>query len=102
MQGSTVGSDGGARVLLVSTNRERQPYPVVPNGLACVASALDAAGHQVRFLPRPARRRGDSILKSSVSPFETSTTAMRSLSATILPKRAESSSLFVPRHRMRE
>ena len=40
----------GARVLLVSTNRERQPYPVVPNGLACVASALDAAGHRVRFL----------------------------------------------------
>ena len=39
-----------ARVLLVSTNRERQPYPVVPNGLACVASALDAAGHEVRFL----------------------------------------------------
>src|ERR1700675_2375369 len=51
MQGKTVvGSNGGARVLLVSTNRERQPYPVVPNGLACVASALDAAGHQVRFL----------------------------------------------------
>ena len=41
---------GGARVLLVSTNRERQPYPVVPNGLACVASALDSAGHRVRFL----------------------------------------------------
>jgi radical SAM superfamily enzyme YgiQ (UPF0313 family) len=40
----------GARVLLVSTNRERQPYPVVPNGLACVASALDAAGHDVRFV----------------------------------------------------
>jgi len=40
----------GARVLLVSTNREKQPYPVVPNGLACVASALDAAGHNVRFL----------------------------------------------------
>jgi radical SAM superfamily enzyme YgiQ (UPF0313 family) len=40
----------GARILLVSTNRERQPYPVVPNGLACVASALDAAGHRVKFL----------------------------------------------------
>lgn len=39
-----------ARVLLVSTNRERQPYPVVPNGLACVASALDASGHDVRFV----------------------------------------------------
>ena len=51
MQGRTdVASRGVARVLLVSTNRERQPYPVVPNGLACVASALDAAGHRVRFL----------------------------------------------------
>ena len=39
-----------SRVLLVSTNRERQPYPVVPNGLACVASALDEAGHDVRFV----------------------------------------------------
>jgi radical SAM superfamily enzyme YgiQ (UPF0313 family) len=37
-------------VLLVSTNRERQPYPVVPNGLACVASALENAGYGVRFL----------------------------------------------------
>ena len=43
-------SERAARVLLVSTNRERQPYPVVPNGLAAVASALDAAGHEVRFL----------------------------------------------------
>jgi radical SAM superfamily enzyme YgiQ (UPF0313 family) len=37
-------------VLLVSANRERQPMPVVPNGVACVASALDAAGHDVRVL----------------------------------------------------
>ena len=35
------------RVLLVSTNRERAPQPVVPNGLACVASALEAEGHLV-------------------------------------------------------
>lgn len=39
-----------ARVLLVSTNTERQPYPVVPNGLAAVASSLDGAGHDVRLL----------------------------------------------------
>lgn len=39
-----------ARVLLVSANRERQPYPVVPNGLACVASALQLAGHDVRLV----------------------------------------------------
>jgi len=43
-------SSPAARVLLISANRERQPYPVVPNGLACVASALDAAGHDVRFV----------------------------------------------------
>jgi len=36
------------RVLLVSANRERAPQPVVANGVACVASALDAAGHDVR------------------------------------------------------
>ena len=47
---ATGATRSGARVLLVSTNRERQPYPVVPNGLACVASALDAAGHRVEFL----------------------------------------------------
>ncbi len=39
-----------ARVLLVSSNRERQPMPVVPNGVACVAAALDAAGYDVRVL----------------------------------------------------
>ena len=44
------GSSARARVLLVSANRERQPMPVVPNGVACVASALDAAGHDVRVL----------------------------------------------------
>src|SRR5688572_3286225 len=38
------------RVLLVSTNRERAPQPVVPNGVACVASALALAGHDVRVL----------------------------------------------------
>ena len=38
------------RVLLVSANRERAPQPVVPNGVACVASSLDAAGHDVRVV----------------------------------------------------
>ena len=43
-------TSSGVRVLLVSTNRELQPYPVVPNGLACVATALERAGHAVSFL----------------------------------------------------
>lgn len=45
----TIGTTA-TRVLLISANRERQPYPVVPNGLACVASALAEAGHEVRFV----------------------------------------------------
>jgi anaerobic magnesium-protoporphyrin IX monomethyl ester cyclase len=36
------------RVLLVNVNRERSPQPVVPNGVACVATALDQAGYDVR------------------------------------------------------
>ena len=72
---SSIGSDkrSGARVLLVSTNRERQPYPVVPNGLACIASALDAAGHSVSFLdlcfvsnPVSAARRAAEVNKPDI------------------------------------
>ncbi len=54
------------RVLLVSTNRERSPQPVVPNGIACVASALAAAGHDVRmldlcFAPDPVAAARDAV-----------------------------------------
>src|SRR5438128_12690932 len=83
---SSVGADtnNGARVLLVSTNRERQPYPVVPNGLACVASALDAAGHDVRFVDlcfernavaaaaKAAREVGPSIIGVSIRNIDNS------------------------------
>jgi anaerobic magnesium-protoporphyrin IX monomethyl ester cyclase len=54
------------RVLLVSTNRERSPQPVVPNGVACVASALAAAGHDVHvldlcFAPDPVAAAHDAV-----------------------------------------
>jgi radical SAM superfamily enzyme YgiQ (UPF0313 family) len=38
------------RVLLISANRERIPYPVFPLGLAYVAAPLDAAGHRLEAL----------------------------------------------------
>ena len=38
------------RVLLVSANRERSPYPVFPLGLAYLAGPLAAAGHQLSVL----------------------------------------------------
>lgn len=59
-----------ARVLLISANRERQPYPVVPNGLACVASALDAAGHEVRFLDLCFERNPVAATRRAVREFD--------------------------------
>jgi radical SAM superfamily enzyme YgiQ (UPF0313 family) len=41
---------GTMRVLLVSANRERDPYPVFPIGLAYLAGALRPAGHQLAVL----------------------------------------------------
>jgi radical SAM superfamily enzyme YgiQ (UPF0313 family) len=38
------------RILLISANRERMPAPVAPLGLAYIATALKAAGHDVRVI----------------------------------------------------
>lgn len=57
------------RVLLVSANRERQPMPVVPNGVACVAGALDAAGHDVRVLDLCFARRPHEAVRDAVRRF---------------------------------
>ena len=38
------------RVLIVATNRERTPMPVVPIGASVIASVTEAAGHEVRFV----------------------------------------------------
>lgn len=38
------------KVLLISANRERSPYPVFPIGLAYLAGPLAAAGHELRAI----------------------------------------------------
>ncbi|WP_298268485.1 lipid biosynthesis B12-binding/radical SAM protein [Geobacter sp.] len=38
------------KILLVSANRERSPYPVFPIGLAYLAPPLAAAGHELRAI----------------------------------------------------
>jgi radical SAM superfamily enzyme YgiQ (UPF0313 family) len=38
------------KLLLISANRERDPYPVFPIGLACLAGPLAAAGHELTVL----------------------------------------------------
>ena len=58
-----------ARVLLVSTNRERSPQPVVPNGVACVASALYAAGNHVRVADLCFERAPLRALRAAASDF---------------------------------
>ena len=60
---------GGARVLLVSANRERQPFPVVPNGIACVASALECAGHAVHVADLCFARDPHAAARGAVSAF---------------------------------
>lgn len=83
--GRRVARWGGApRVLLINANRERAPQPVMPNGLACVASALDAAGHDVhvvdlcfardpiRTVQRAARRLRPDVVGLSVRNIDNS------------------------------
>jgi len=38
------------RVLLINANRFKQPWPVIPFGLCCVAASCEKAGHQVQVL----------------------------------------------------
>jgi radical SAM superfamily enzyme YgiQ (UPF0313 family) len=38
------------KILLLSVNREKMPYPVFPLGLAYIASVLEEQGHQLRIV----------------------------------------------------
>ena len=54
------------KLLLISANRERSPYPVYPIGLAFLAPPLRAAGHELRgvdlcFVDDPATAIGAAI-----------------------------------------
>jgi anaerobic magnesium-protoporphyrin IX monomethyl ester cyclase len=60
----------GARVLLVSTNTEKQPFPVVPNGLACIASALASAGHEIRFADLCFERDASDAARRAATEFK--------------------------------
>jgi radical SAM superfamily enzyme YgiQ (UPF0313 family) len=58
------------RVLLVNTNRERTPYPVIPLGACLVASALrENGGHEVRFLDLTFSADPGADLQAAVSGF---------------------------------
>jgi radical SAM superfamily enzyme YgiQ (UPF0313 family) len=54
-------------VLLISANTERINMPTLPMGLGCVAAALEAAGHSVRFLDLMAVPQWQPMLREALS-----------------------------------
>ena len=57
------------KVLLVSANRERSPYPVFPLGLAYLAGPLVAAGHQLSVLDLCFADDPETALTDAVAEF---------------------------------
>ena len=57
------------RVLLINSNRFKQPWPVIPFGLCCVASAAEAAGHEIRVLDLCFESRPEARIKRAVAEF---------------------------------
>ena len=57
------------KILLVSANRERSPYPVFPIGLAYLAAPLEAAGHELHALDLCFEKEPDAALKAVLDAF---------------------------------
>lgn len=58
-----------SRVFLLSSNITVDPYPVYPIGMAVVASALVAAGHQVRQFDYLASGKSEARLRQALAEF---------------------------------
>lgn len=59
------------RVLFLNANETTRPYRVAPLGLAFVASATKAAGHEVRFTDWPSGKRERGALRKMVRVWST-------------------------------
>ncbi len=57
------------KILLVSANRERSPYPVFPIGLAFVAAPLKAAGHDLEALDLCFETEPEAAIASALDSF---------------------------------
>lgn len=58
------------RLLLINTNTFKQPWPVIPYGLCCVAASLESAGHDVRVLDLCFAHRQDLMIKYCVEHYQ--------------------------------
>jgi radical SAM superfamily enzyme YgiQ (UPF0313 family) len=59
-----------SRILMISTNRELAPQPVLPVGAAWVAQALHLAGFQVRFLDLCFEKNPKKLITQAVGEFK--------------------------------
>ena len=59
-----------SKVLLISSNTARDPYPVYPLGMAVLASALSAKGHTVCQYDFLVTNQSESFLQNTLSEFE--------------------------------
>jgi radical SAM superfamily enzyme YgiQ (UPF0313 family) len=57
-------------ILLISSNRLKHPWPVIPFGMCSVAAALEAAGHEVAFLDLCFSKHPDRDVRRALSNFK--------------------------------
>jgi radical SAM superfamily enzyme YgiQ (UPF0313 family) len=57
------------RVLLISANTETINMPVLPLGLACVAEAVQNAGHEIKLVDLMNENDGRLVLRDAISKF---------------------------------
>ncbi len=57
------------KILIISANREREPYPVVPLGASYVAGALKKAGHEARILDLCFEAHPEFAIKNAIADF---------------------------------
>lgn len=58
------------KIFLLSTNTDREPYPVYPLGMAVVAAALTAAKHKVQQFDYLASGESDALLLEAIEDFQ--------------------------------
>ncbi|MGO9614595.1 MAG: lipid biosynthesis B12-binding/radical SAM protein [Dissulfurispiraceae bacterium] len=57
------------KILIISANREREPYPVAPIGASYVAGALRKEGHETRVLDLCFEENPDTAIMNIISDF---------------------------------
>ena len=58
------------KVLLVSANNEKYPYPVAPIGAAYIAQALRSKGHDIRLIDLCFVEDGCSVITEALKDFD--------------------------------